>query len=517
MEQAALFLLFACFLPLLLVLVKRRKRGGDDSSATTTTTKLTLPPSPSRLPFIGNLHHLRRSPLAHRALAEVARELDAPLIYVQLGQAPVVVASSADAAREIMKTHDMKFASRPYPPTIQSLRPAGLGIFFAPYGALWRQLRKVAIVKMLSVRRVQTFHRVREEEARRLVAAIASTPPGKAVNLSERIFWAITDTTTRTMIGERLHRRGEFLVVLAEIVRIASAFTLAEYFPFSRLARVIGSTPRRAHKSYVTTYDLMDSAITQRQQHLKEAPPRPKNAVTGEEEDLMDELIRIHEEGDLQVPLTIANVKAVMLDLFGAGSETSSDALLWAMSELMRNPRVMQKAQAELRDKLQGKPTVTEADLADLKYLKFVVKETLRLHPVLPLLVPRQCQESCKIMGYDVPKGFIVLVNAWAIGTDPKFWDDPEEFKPERFESCGVDLKGTDFEFIPFGAGRRLCPGLAFGIASIEIVLAALLYHFDWELPRGVAPSELDMAEEMGITIRRKNDLYLRPTVRVNL
>ena len=187
------------------------------------------------------------------------------------------------------------------------------------------------------------------------------------------------------------------------------------------------------------------------------------------------------------------------------------------MSELMRNPRVMQKAQAELRDKFRGKPTVTEADLADLKYLKFVVKETLRLHPVLPLLVPRQCPESCKIMGYDVPKGFIVLVNAWAISRDPKYWDDPEAFKPERFENSTVDLKGTDFEFIPFGAGRRLCPGLAFGIASIEIVLAVLLYHFDWELPDGVAPSELDMTEEMGITIRRKNDLYLRPTLRVNL
>ncbi|KAK1616466.1 hypothetical protein QYE76_021983 [Lolium multiflorum] len=495
MEQAVACL-FCAFLALLLL--KLRKRGNDNNAA----TKITLPPSPSRLPFIGNLHHLRRSPLAHRALADIARELDAPLIYVQLGDAPVVVASSADAAREIMKTHDKKFASRPYPPTIQSLRPMGLGIFFAPYGALWRQLRKVAIVKLLSVRRVQAFRRVREEEAGRLVADIASTPPGEAVNLCERIFRVITDSMTRTMIGERLERREEFLVVLAEIVRIASAFTLVEFYPSSWLARVIGSTPRRAHASYLTTYDLAESALRQRQQRREavEAPARPKNAMTGEEEEeLMDELVRIQKEGDLGVPLTIGNVKAVLLDLFGAGSETSSDALQWAMSELMRNPRVMKKAQAELRDKLRGKPTVAEADLADLKYLKLVVKETLRLHPVLPLLVPRQCQESCKIMG------------------DPKFWDDPEEFKPERFENSAVDLKGTDFEFIPFGAGRRLCPGLAFGIASIEIVLAALLYHFDWELPRGVAPSELDMTEEMGITIRRKKDLYLRPTVRVYL
>lgn len=504
---------FCAFLALLLLLKLLRKRG-----ATTTAPALKLPPSPSSLPFIHNLHHLLRSPIAHRAVADIARELDAPLMYLQLGELPAVFVSSADAAREIMKVHDMKFAWRPYPPTIQKLRPMGKGIFFAPYGALWRQLRKISIVKLLSVRRVHSFHRVREEEAGRLVAAIAATPPGETVNLCEQIFWVIADSTMRTMIGERFERRDEFLVVLADIVKIASGFTMAEWFPSSWLVRAFGGTRRRGHRGYLTTYELVENAYRQRQKRKEAmAAPSTRNAVTGEEEDLMDELVRIHEEGDLEVPLTIGNIKAVTIDLFGAGTETSSDALQWAMSELMRNPRVMQKAQAELRDKLGGKPTVTEADLADMTYLKLVVKETLRLHPALPLLVPRECNETCKIMGYDVPKGFVVFVNAWAIGRDPKFWDDPEEFKPERFENSKVDLKGTDFEFIPFGAGRRLCPGLAFGLASIEIVLAVLLYHFDWELPDGVAPSELDMTEEMGITIRRKNDLYLRPTVRIKV
>ncbi|VAI45404.1 unnamed protein product [Triticum turgidum subsp. durum] len=364
---------------------------------------------------------------------------------------------------------------------------------------------------------LHSFHRVREEEAGRLVAAIAATPPGETVNLCEQIFWVIADSTMRTMIGERFERRDEFLVVLADIVKIASGFTMAEWFPSSWLVRAFGGTRRRGHAGYLTTYELVESAYRQRQKRKEAmAAPSTRNAVTGEE-DLMDELMRIHEEGDLEVPLTIGNIKAVTIDLFGAGTETSADALQWAMSELMRNPRVMQKAQAELRDKLGGKPTVTEAGLADMTYLKLVVKETLRLHPALPLLVPRECNETCKIMGYDVPKGFVVFVNAWAIGRDPKFWDDPEEFKPERFENSTVDLKGTDFEFIPFGAGRRLCPGLAFGLASIEIVLAVLLYHFDWELPDGMAPSELDMTEEMGITIRRKNDLYLRPTVRIKV
>jgi cytochrome P450 len=187
------------------------------------------------------------------------------------------------------------------------------------------------------------------------------------------------------------------------------------------------------------------------------------------------------------------------------------------MAELMRNPDAMKKAQAELRGTLGGKPKVTEDDLAQMKYLKLVIKETLRLHPAAPLLLPRQARESCNILGYDVPKGTTVMVNAWAIGRDPRYWDDPEEFKPERFESGTIDFKGLDFEYIPFGAGRRICPGMAFAQSNIELTLAALLYHFDWKLACGLEPSELDMTEDIGITVRKKEDLLLHPTVRVPL
>ena len=185
------------------------------------------------------------------------------------------------------------------------------------------------------------------------------------------------------------------------------------------------------------------------------------------------------------------------------------------MAELVRNPKLMHKAQEELRDRLEGKPTVTEDDLVGLKYIKLIIKETLRVHPVVPMLLPRECRESCKVMGYDIPKGATVFVNVWAINRDPKYWDDAETFKPDRFEDGKVDFKGTDFEFTPFGAGRRMCPGMAFAQASMELVLAALLYHFDWELPSGLGPSQVDMTEEMGITARRKHDLYLHPVVHV--
>ncbi|KAF0906031.1 hypothetical protein E2562_009047, partial [Oryza meyeriana var. granulata] len=191
------------------------------------------------------------------------------------------------------------------------------------------------------------------------------------------------------------------------------------------------------------------------------------------------------------------------------GFETSANTLEWVMSELMRNPKVMKKAQAELRNNLQGKAAVTEDDLANLKYLKLIIKETLRLHPVLPLLLPRECREACNVIGYDVPKGTTVFVDVWAINRDPKYWDMPKMFNPERFDSSSIiDFKGTDFEFVPFGAGRRMCPGIAFAQSNMELVLAALLYHFDWELPSGILHKDLDMMEDMCLSVRRKNDLY---------
>jgi cytochrome P450 len=191
--------------------------------------------------------------------------------------------------------------------------------------------------------------------------------------------------------------------------------------------------------------------------------------------------------------------------------------LQWAMAELMRNPAVMQKAQEEIRRELAGHDRVTEDSLSNLHYLRLVIKETLRLHPAAPLLVPRECRSACDVLGFDVPEGAMVLVNAWAIGRDPALWDAPEEFVPERFEeqgSAGRDFKGTDFEFVPFGAGRRMCPGMAFGLAHIELALAALLFHFDWDLPEGIVPKEMDMTEAAGITARLRSDLLVIAVLR---
>lgn len=200
--------------------------------------------------------------------------------------------------------------------------------------------------------------------------------------------------------------------------------------------------------------------------------------------------------------------------MFIGGTESTSTLMEWVMSELMRNPRTMEKAQAEVRQVFGEKVKPDWRDTNKLKYLKSILKETLRLHPPGPLLVPRECRERCEIEGYEIPIKTRVLVNAWAIARDPQNWDDPESFKPERFDESSIDYKGSNFEFIPFGAGRRVCPGIAFSQANTLLLLSQLLYYFDWKLPNDMKPEDLDMTEEFGLTVHRKSDLCLLPIPR---
>ncbi|KAM3360298.1 hypothetical protein P3S68_020010 [Capsicum galapagoense] len=214
----------------------------------------------------------------------------------------------------------------------------------------------------------------------------------------------------------------------------------------------------------------------------------------------------------LQLPITNDHIKAVIFDMFTAGTEPSSTAIVWAMVEMLNNPRTFTKAQAEVRDAFRDKVTFNINDVEELKYLKLVIKEALRLHPPAPLLAPRECRKETCINGYTIPVKIKVMVNVWALGRDPKHWDDAESFIPERFEQCSVDCLGNNFEYLPFGGGRRICPGISFGLANVYLPLAKLLYHFDWKLPTRIEPRDLDLTESDGIAIGRKSDLYLIAT-----
>jgi len=205
--------------------------------------------------------------------------------------------------------------------------------------------------------------------------------------------------------------------------------------------------------------------------------------------------------------------------MFGAGTDTSSLVLEFAMAELMRNPQLMTKLQAEVRvNTPRGQQMVAQDDIASMTFLRAVVKETLRLHPPAPLLLPHLAMVECEVDGYTIPEGTRVIINEWAIGRDPESWEKPEQFMPERFTEGGsaaaIDFRGNDFQFVPFGAGRRICPGLNFGMATVEIMLANLVYCFDWELPAGMKKEDIDLTEVFGLTVHPKQKLVLVPKLR---
>uniref|UniRef100_A0ACD5Y6D9 Uncharacterized protein n=1 Tax=Avena sativa TaxID=4498 RepID=A0ACD5Y6D9_AVESA len=491
----ALFPVYPLFLALLVVILllcylNRLARGA---------ASLRLPPGPWALPVIGHAHHLLGKLPQHK-LRDLAQR-HGPVMLLRVGELPVVVASSADAAREIMKTQDLAFATRHITRTMRLVLVQGSeGFLLAPYGEDWRQLRKIVTVELLSARRVQSFRAFREQEVRQLLLAVQ--PGGRAVNLSKLISSYIADSMARAIIGSRFKDRESFFRLLEQGLKLFSRPSLPDLFPSSRLAMLVSRRPRRVKQLSSSTLAFIERIIQEHQAHKVDA---------GEEEDMVDVLLRVQREGRLH---STVNIKAVIAELFMAGSDTSSTTLQWAMSELVKNQRVMQKAQREVRQVLEGQESVTEDRSSKLHYLHLVIKETLRLHPPAPLLMPRECRGGPRrVLGFDVPDGAMVLINTWAIGRDPSVWDDAEKFMPERFEGNMVDFKGTNFEYTPFGAGRRMCPGMAFGLANIELALASLLYHFDWECPAGKEATDLDMAEAR--IARRRSDLVLVPVVRV--
>jgi flavonoid 3'-monooxygenase len=206
--------------------------------------------------------------------------------------------------------------------------------------------------------------------------------------------------------------------------------------------------------------------------------------------------------------------------MFTAGTDTSSSTVEWAIAELIRHPEILAQVQQELDSVVGQDQLVSEFDLPQLIYLQAVVKETFRLHPSTPLSLPRMAAESCEINGYHIPKGSTLLVNVWAIARDPDQWSDPLEFKPERFlpggEKANVDVRGNDFEVIPFGAGRRVCAGMSLGLQMVHLLTASLVHAFDWDLANGLMPEQLNMDEAYGLTLQRAEPLVVHPQLRLS-
>ncbi|KAI3468315.1 hypothetical protein Pfo_024978 [Paulownia fortunei] len=459
-----------------------------------------LPPSPPKLPVIGHLHHLVGG-LPHHALRRVTQKYG-PVLHLQLGEVSAVVISSRQAAKEVLKVQDPACADRPESIGSKIMWYDYTDIAFSPYNEYWRQMRKICILELLSAKNVKSFGSIRQDEVSRLVKSLQSSS-GEAINITEKVFAFTSSITCRAAFGKVMRDRDTLIALLKKAVTMAGGFELADLFPSFKLLHVLSWNKYKLLRMRRKLDTILDVIVEEHK--LKQS-----GEFGGE--DIVDVLLRMKKNGELEFPITNDNIKAVIFDMFSAGTETSSTTIDWAMAELMRNPRVMAKVQTEVREAFKGKTTVEESDVQGLKYLKLVIKETFRLHPPIPLL-PRACRDECKVDGYSIPLKSKVMINIWSMGRDPEYWHQPEIFQPERFENSSTDFLGNNFEYIPFGAGRRICPGMSFGLANVELPLAQLLYHFNWKMPNGMTPADIDMTEAEGIAVSRKNGLFLVPTV----
>ncbi|XP_051133576.1 salviol synthase-like [Andrographis paniculata] len=469
-----------------------------------------LPPGPRKLPMIGNLHQLiASSKLPHQVLSDLAKKYG-PVMHLQLGEISAVVISSPEAAKEILKTHELKFFNRPVTIASEIVLYNHNDLIMSPYGEYWRQMRKFFTVELLSAKRVQSFRALREQEFTNLCEWIASKE-GLSINLTEKIEFATCDIVMQASLGEKTEELSKFTHIANESAELSSGFNmLADFYPSIGFFRQFSPIKWKLEKQHKAADRILEKIINEHRSSTKDERKRKQH------EDFAEDLLKFNDSGN-QIQITDTNIKAVLMNVFTAGIETSSMTTNWIMVDMLRNPRVFKKAQDEVRMVFKDKGFVDESCFDELKYLKLVVKEGLRLHPGLSILFPRESTEECEVFGYKIPPKTRVLVNAWAIGKDPKYWKEPDSFIPERFLDNSVDYKVNNFEYLPFGAGRRVCPGISFGLANIELALAMFLYHFDWDLPDGMKPEDLDMAEKAGATIKRKEPLYVIPRVKIPL
>ncbi|KAF3779786.1 Cytochrome P450 71A26 [Nymphaea thermarum] len=462
---------------------------------------LELPPGTWPLPIIGNLHQLGTSS-PHRSLHLLSLK-HGPLMLLKLGSFRVCVVSSAKLAEEVMKVHDLTFLNRPQQASTSAISYGGSDIAFQPYGQTWRHLKKIAILQLLSSKKVPSFKSVREEEVGMLLRAI-STSAGP-VNLSELLLSLSSNIICRIAFGKKYNPEEEgygksrFQDAVKTFQALLGAFFVGDFFP--SLTWVDWLTG--LHGKLLSNFHDLDHFYDEVIRDHSDPRRRP------EQQDFVDSLLHAQKDRSEDLFLTVKNIKGMLMDIFIGGTDTASATLVWAMAELMRKPEAMKKLQDELRLTVKTKDMVEENDLPQLQYLKLVIKETLRQHPPLPLLVPRVSSQECNVGGYSIPAETRVIVNAWAIGRDPNSWQNPEEFMSERFVNSHFDYKGQNFEFIPFGSGRRMCPGHHFAMAVVELALANLIYCFDLELPRGKLLEDTDMIEASGSTVHKRDALVL--------
>ncbi|CAN4093265.1 unnamed protein product [Withania somnifera] len=394
--------------------------------------KRKLPPGPCKLPFIENLHQSSEL-LPHS-----------------------IIVSSPQMFREVMRKHDLNISNRPVFLVGTEMFYGHADMGFCNYGDF--RSRKICIQELLSHKNIQLFYPKMLKEISNLVSTIKScASEGSPINMTE----------TLSFVSRACKNQGSLIEIMRTVAASAGVFTLADLLPSTKIIHFI--------------IDVLLEEIINEHEFQNSEPT---------EEDIVDVLLRLQTSPDFSIPITRDNTKALIIDLFAGGSTTSASTMEWAFSEIMKNPKIMKKAQDEVRQVLKGKENgIEQTNIQKFKYLKMIVKDTVRSHPLAPLLAPRESREESEINGYVILKGSMTLVNFW---------------KSQGIQTIGkilIYLIQTHFEFTPFGTGRRICPGLSFSMAT----------QYDWKLRNGMSRHELDMTEKFCNVLERKNNSFLIP------
>ncbi|CAL9146207.1 unnamed protein product [Musa hybrid cultivar] len=507
-EVTSMHLILLCLmLPLTLLLIvnitARRRR------------RLPLPPGPTPLPIIGNM--LLMDQLTHRGLARLAK-LYGGLLHLRLGFVHHFVVSTPDVARQVLQVQDSVFSDRPATTAVVYLTYNRSDLAFAQCGPYWRQMRKLCVMKLFSRKHAESWLSI-PEEVDAAVCTVAKHA-GSAFNVRDLAFTLTKNIVFRSAFGKRSdENQEEYIAVVREISALLGAFSVGDFIPWLSWMDPQGINKRlRVARA---TLDLFIDRIID-DEHM--ATDAANADMVGVMLAFLEESSHHHRQGegdDLKGTLRLsrANISAVMMDVMFGGTETVAIAIEWALADLLTSPDDLKRVQEELAMVVGLHRKVHESHLDKLSFLKCAIKETLRLHPPFPLLL-HQTADHCEVAGYSIPARSPVMINVWAIGRDESAWKDADAYRPSRFapggDAAALDFKGNCFEFLPFGSGRRSCPGMQLGMHELELAVAQLLHCFTWALPDGMKPTELDMGDVFGLSAPKAVPLVAVPTPRLS-
>ncbi|KAK9056235.1 hypothetical protein SSX86_027325 [Deinandra increscens subsp. villosa] len=495
MDHLTLFLLFSSLLTIgYAILIFSGRRNSR------------LPPGPFPLPIIGNLLHLGANP--HRSIAMLSKRYG-PLMSLKLGSRTTIVVSSPGVAKEVFQKHDQSFSSHSVPEAARTADDHKFSILWLPAENQWRMLRRISKEHMFSVQRLDASEYIRQNKVEDLLNHVDRCATNKkAVHISEIAFTTILNVLSNFMFSMDLAEYDsssstEFKDAVWGLMEVVGKPNIVDFLPVLKPFDPQGLI-RQGNIYAMKILTILDNIIDQRSRtRSSTSSPTPTN------NDMLDSLLDL----SLDEPeFSLEDMRHLFYTLFVAGTDTTSITLEWAMAELIHNPEKLDTARSEVIKYMKNdKKRIQEKDISQLPYLQAVIKETLRLHPAGAFLVPRQAIHDVEIQGFMVPKNAQIFCNVWAMGRDPKLWSHPESFMPERFLEVDIDYKGQDFELIPFGAGRRICPGLNMAQRMLHVMLGSLIHKFDWKLEGNMKPQDMNMSEKFGLSLPRNAPLKAIP------